>query len=85
MAQALSHALSARPDNQAAGRAERHNRGPGSSPVGLVVGMKPHAVIAAPVAVRENVVEGHPSPLAGAREMSPGCGVNGCASSVCPM
>src|SRR5262249_37736051 len=71
----LSHVLSARPDDEPARCTERHNRDYRIlTELGLVVGMKPHAVVAAPVAVREDVVEGHSGPLAGAREEPKGCG-----------
>src|SRR6516162_1595556 len=71
----LSHPLSARPNEEPARRTERHNRDHWIlTKLGLVIRMKPHAVIAAPVAVREDVVEAHSSPLAGAHEEPKRCG-----------
>ena len=69
----LSGALSARSNNEPAGRAERHNRDHGVlAELRLVVGVKPHAVIATPVAIGQDMVEGHTSPLADASQESSG-------------
>ena len=74
----LSHALSARPNGEPAGRAERHNRDHWVfAELRLVVGVKPHAVIATPVAVGQDMVEGHASPLADASQKSSGCRCEG--------
>src|SRR6185295_15245204 len=73
-----SHALSARPNGEPAGRAERHNRDHWVfAELGLVVSVKPHAVIATPVAVGQDMVEGHASPLADASQESAGCRCEG--------
>ena len=70
----LSHVLSAKPNDEPARCTERHNRDHWIlAELGLVVGMKPHAVIAAPVLVGEDVVERHSGPLGGAREEPSGC------------
>jgi hypothetical protein len=74
----LSHALSARPNGEPAGRAERHNRDHWVfAELGLVVGVKPHALIAIPVAVGQDTVEGHAGPLADASQESSGCRCEG--------
>src|SRR5262249_38852040 len=74
----LPHALSARPNGEPAGRAERHNRDHWVfAELRLVVGVKPHAVIATPVAVGQDMVEGHTCPLADASQESSGCRCEG--------
>ena len=74
----LSHALSARPNGEPAGRAERHNRDHWVfAELGLVVGVRPHALIAIPVTVGQDTVEGHAGPLADASQESSGCRCEG--------
>src|SRR6266511_2895340 len=56
-------------DDEAPGRAERHDGHHGVGPqFRLVIGVEPHAVVAAPVAVGEDVVERHAGLRAHARE-----------------
>src|SRR5262249_17277552 len=72
-AQLARRALSARPNGEPAGRAERRNRDHWMfAELRLVVGVKPHAVIATPVAVGQDMVEGHTCPLADASQESSG-------------
>jgi hypothetical protein len=69
----LSHAPSARPNGEPAGRAKRHNRDHRVfAELRFVVSVKPHAIIATPVAVGQDMVEGHTSLLADASQESAG-------------
>src|SRR5262245_27985945 len=74
----LSHAFLTRPNGEPAGRAERHNRNHWVvAELRLVVGVKPHAVIATSVTVGQDMVEWHASPLADASQESSGCRCEG--------